>query len=434
VLAHTLRLSLRALRQDLLRSLLMIVALGLGIGAAMTSVAVFRAMSVNPLAHKEGRVFIVQMDNMAAGSPYQKAGEPPKQLTYRDATALWQTHQARRQVLLYPNQIALEGLDAPLSPTLATVMFTTADLFPMFDVPMRYGGGWDAATDERGDLVVVLSRELNERAFGGANSVGKHLRIGGQRFTVIGVTEAWHPQPRFYDYAAGVGAPEPDLWLPFAFGIAQQMRALNNDCWPSYAGPFAGFQQSECVWLNLWVELGSPDEVAAYRTLMERYVADQKALGRFPQPMHNRLRTVAEWLRSQAAVSSDVRLQTLLSFAFLAVCLINTAGLLLAKFLARVREVSVHRALGATRNQIFLRYLAEAGVIGLCGSLIGLLLTFGGSAAMQRLAPDLAHARLLDPSMIGATVVLAIAVSLVAGAIPAWRVCRTVPATFLKSE
>jgi putative ABC transport system permease protein len=182
------------------------------------------------------------------------------------------------------------------------------------------------------------------------------------------------------------------------------------------------------------VEVGSADEGAQYRRFVDDYVSGQKGLGRFPQPANNRLRTVAQWLRAQHAVSSDIQLQTLLSFAFLAVCLINTAGLLLARFLSRVREVSVHRALGATRNQIFLRYLAEAGVIGLCGSLIGLVLTFAGSAVMQWLAPELDRVKLVDPQLIGATVLLAIAVSLAAGAIPAWRVCRTVPATFLKSE
>jgi ABC-type lipoprotein release transport system permease subunit len=62
------------------------------------------------------------------------------------------------------------------------------------------------------------------------------------------------------------------------------------------------------------------------------------------------------------------------------------------------------------------------------------VLTFAGSAVMQWLAPELDRVKLVDPQLIGATVLLAIAVSLAAGAIPAWRVCRTVPATFLKSE
>ena len=82
-----------------------------------------------------------------------------------------------------------------------------------------------------------------------------------------------------------------------------------------------------------------------------------------------------QWLDFNHVVPSDVRLQTWLAFAFLAICLFNTVGLLLAKFLRRSGEIGVRRALGATRGAVFAQCLVEAGLIGLLGGIGGWLLT-----------------------------------------------------------
>ena len=78
-------------------------------------------------------------------------------------------------------------------------------------------------------------------------------------------------------------------------------------------------------------------------------------------------------------VPRDARLQTWFALAFLAICLFNTVGLLLAKFLRRGGEIGVRRALGASKGAIFAQCLAEAAVIGLAGGIGGLLLTLIGS-------------------------------------------------------
>ena len=71
-----------------------------------------------------------------------------------------------------------------------------------------------------------------------------------------------------------------------------------------------------------------------------------------------------EWLEFHQVVPGDVRLQMWLAFGFLLVCLLNTVGLLLAKFLRRSGEIGVRRALGASRAEIFKQCLVEAGTIG----------------------------------------------------------------------
>ncbi len=132
-------------------------------------------------------------------------------------------------------------------------------------------------------------------------------------------------------------------------------------------------------------------------------------------------------------VPKNVRLQTWLAFAFLAICLFNTVGLLLAKFLRRAGEIGVRRALGASRHAVFAQCLTEAGLIGFVGGIGGWLLTLAGLWLVRRQQTpysDLVH---LDLSMFVVTFALAIATSLLAGALPALRASRIAPALQLKT-
>ena len=131
-------------------------------------------------------------------------------------------------------------------------------------------------------------------------------------------------------------------------------------------------------------------------------------------------------------VPSDVRLQTWLAFAFLAICLCNTVGLLLAKFLRRSAEIGVRRALGATRRAVFAQCLVEAGLIGLIGGVGGWLLSLLGLWLVRRQPVEYADLAHLDVSMFFVTFALAVAVSLVAGALPALRASRVAPGLQLK--
>jgi putative ABC transport system permease protein len=123
-----------------------------------------------------------------------------------------------------------------------------------------------------------------------------------------------------------------------------------------------------------------------------------------------------------------------LAFGYLLVCLLNTVGLLLAKFLRRSSEIGVRRALGASRRAIFAQCLVEAGTVGLAGGVLGLGFALLGLWAVRQQPSSynaLAH---LDVSMLLATFVIAIVASLLAGLLPAWRACQVAPAIQLKSQ
>jgi putative ABC transport system permease protein len=206
----------------------------------------------------------------------------------------------------------------------------------------------------------------------------------------------------------------------------------STDCWGRTPPGSDGLKQAPCTWLQFWVELDSPAKAAAYQSFLVHYSQEQKALGRFQRPPNVHLRDVMQWLSFNKVVPGDVRLQTWLAFGFLLVCLVNTVGLMLAKFLRRGGEIGVRRALGAARRAVFAQLLVEAGIVGLAGGIGGLLLALLGLWLVRQQPADYAKLAHLDPLMLGVTFALAIVASLLAGLLPAWRACRIAPALQLK--
>lgn len=435
--SYYVRLALLSLRRNPVLTALMVAAIALGIGASMTSLTVLRAMSGNPLAHKEGLVYRPQLDNWSPGNPYSEDGSPPDQFTYRDATYLVDAKKGARQAAMFPNVLAVEPENREIKPYMATVLFTHGDFFPMFDAPFKYGNGWSGAQDDDTARVVVLSAPTNERLFAGADSVGKTVRMGAEDFRVVGVLEEWNPQPKFYETSGGGFQDPEEFFVPFKNGIErEQQSSSNNNCWKDSGNGYQAWLESECIWISMWVELASASEREGYLQFMNNYVNDQKKLGRFERPLNNRLDTTGEWLELQGVVPRDARTQLWLAVAFLVVCLVNTVGLLLAKFLARAPEIGLRRAVGASRREVFTQYLTEAGMVGVVGALCGLVLTMLGLAGLRALYNDTPTGDLaqLEPTMVLITMGVALAASVLAGIYPTWKACQVTPATQLKSN
>jgi putative ABC transport system permease protein len=148
-----------------------------------------------------------------------------------------------------------------------------------------------------------------------------------------------------------------------------------------------------------------------------------------------RLRDVAQWLDHQRVVPPESRISLAVALGFFLICLVNTIGLLLAKFMRRAGEIGVRRALGATRGAIYAQYLIEAGTAGLAGGVLGLLFTALGVAGVGVLfPPQIAKLAQLDLSLVGLTLIVAIVATVLAAFYPAWRAAHVQPAWQLKSS
>jgi putative ABC transport system permease protein len=195
------------------------------------------------------------------------------------------------------------------------------------------------------------------------------------------------------------------------------------------------YLQSNCVWITPWVELDGTAEVASYRRFLTSYAADQQHAGRFAWGPNVRLRDVMQWLDYEHVVPPESRISLVVALGFFLICLVNTIGLLLAKFMRRAGEIGVRRALGASRREIYAQYLIEAGTVGLAGGVLGLLLTALGVSGVGILfQPEIAKLARLDLSLVGLTFVVAILATVAAAFYPAWRAAHVQPAWQLKSS
>ena len=432
--AYYLQLGLHSLKRNPLLTALMVFGIALGIGTSMTSLTVFYLMGSDPIPWKSDKLHAVQLDNWSAEEPYRAPNEPPDQVTYLDATALMQAGKADLQVAMFKVVWPVQPENQEIKPYSAMGRATYTDFFAMFEPPFKYGGPWDRAQDKENARVVVLSRDTNEKLFGGEDSTGKKVRLNEVDYTVVGVLDKWQQRVKYYDLTNGAFNDPEEYYVPFTTAIEFKTRASgNNSCWDSPKAGWEGYLASDCVWIQFWVQLNSPARVAEYKSFLDNYVNEQKKLGRFPRPLNNRLPDVNEWIVAQRVVPSDAKIQVGLSFAFLIVCLVNTVGLLLAKFMRKSGEIGLRRALGATRGQLFLQHLIEAGVIGISGGLIGLVLTWFGLMAVRGLYADLNNVAHLDWFMVLTAIALSVSAAVLAGLFPTWKACQITPATQLKT-
>ena len=111
-----------------------------------------------------------------------------------------------------------------------------------------------------------------------------------------------------------------------------------------------------------------------------------------------------------------------------------TFRMALAKCLRRSREIGVRRALGASRGAIFAQFMVEAAIVGVAGGVLGLVFAELGLWGIRHQPAQYASLAHLDLSMFAFTFVVALAASLVAGLLPAWRACVVAPAPQLKAS
>ena len=434
---YYLALALRSLKRNPALTALMIAAIGVGIGASMTTLSVFRAMSGDPIPDKSRQLYMVQIDNWGPDKPDEKTEDDLEEnLSYIDAMEVSNLHAAKRLTRIYSAHSKVRAENPKIKPVAAVVPAVDSDFFAMLSTPFKFGGPWSRSDDRQASPVVVISRKLNNQFFGGENSVGKTLSLDGNSYRIVGVLDAWSVVPRFYNLRVQPYGQVDEIFIPFSRAIKTQTQVASGiACKDPAAAGFEGLLKSECLWIQLWVELPTAADVANFRTLLTNYAADQQHAGRFHWPAHTQIRDVMQWLQYRHVVPDELGILVLASFGFLLVCLLNAMALMLARIIVRSQDISVRRALGASRTAIIVQCLVETAVIGALGAALGLLLTLLGLTIMHAaLADEFAALSYLNARAIGIEVIVALIATIGAGLYPTWRAAQVQPALQLKAE
>ena len=434
---YYLKLAWLSIKKNLFLSALMVLAIAVGIATCLTTFTMYSVISGNPMVQKNETVFAVQLDSWDPNIAYWTGNSVPFQLTYRDATAILASDIPDKKVAMLKAGMSIQDAEMSVDTLVETTRMTTRDFFGMFDVDFVYGGPWLEKDDTDINNVIVINEAINNRIFQGKNSVGNPVLVEGELFTVTGVvSDNWRLVPKVYDLNNGPFDGTPSMYVPFSLVSKRQYNGWGNyNGWsPEEYASYQEFLQGEVVWIQSWVELRSAGQKQEFSQFLESYILEQKEQGRFQRPLKYVLSTPKEWLAINKAVSNDDRILVGLSIAFLLVCLVNTVVMLLAKFLRKMPEAGIRRALGATRQAIFGQHILESLAIGVAGGLLGLIFSWFGLAGVREIYAPYTYVAVMSGFTIGASLLLAVGTSLFSGVLPAWHISLAPPAKYLKAQ
>ncbi|MEW9571208.1 ABC transporter permease [Rhodanobacter sp. Si-c] len=447
MLRYSFELAVHGLRRFPKSTVLVVLTAALGLAACMTTLTLLHVLSADPLPGRSQNLYLAWVDTVLAKP--SNAGADAMALNgikthnyhdikLADAQALLSAHRAVRQAVvadMIADEVSDDGRHAQSQ---QVILATTSDFIPMFGVALRYGRDWTGAEDIARTPVAVIDTDLAQKLFGTPDVVGRSVRLEHTLFRVVGVIQPYAPQPHFYALSGGAYSSDDGekLYVPYTAALDAGLAPFASDgCDASFKWDInTDIDPAHCAALGLWVQLDTPQQVSAYRTYLQNYVEQQKELGGFGKPPRAQLTGVADWLQQNDVVPDSARLNVWLAGSFLLLCMVNVAGLLSARFLRRSGDVGIRRALGAPRRAVFLQHVLESGLACLVGGALALPLTLLGLWILRQQSNDFSGLAHLDPTMFGALFALALAVGVLVGLLPAWRMSRVEPGLQVKGE
>jgi putative ABC transport system permease protein len=366
-----------------------VLALALGIGANAAIFSVVYATLIAPLPYENPeRIVIVwsRIQDRRNGTAAGDYVEWVRQSTSFESLQAW----SGRRVSLASTGGGLELVSARI----ATPGFVTAHGFKM-------ALGRDFLPDEGvvgRDQAVIMSNQFWRTRFGGdPDIINRQVRLDGKPHTVVGVLA-----PGTADRL------ESKLFLPLAFTPEQ----LNHDFhWLLVLGRLKP---------GVTLAQANADMAGVTKRLAEAHPTTNVGWTASVEPLKN------NFLGSDL-ISTLWMLLGAVGFVLLIACA-NVANLLLARGMARQREVAVRASLGASRGRLFRQLFTESVILAAIGGALGIALAFWLTGVIMSLVPPDTLPSEADVRMNMPVLLFTLTVSLLSGVLfgcaPAWQVTR----------
>ena len=405
----------------------MISTLAVGVGVFLANIAIIKSMSSDPIPYKSDRIFNVSLNIWSLDNPDAELIEV---MRYNDAMHILKNDIATHTMVHYQSKVYTRDINAKsLTRHQAIVRATTQGFFPLTDAPFAFGGVWQQDYAKQ----IVIGDTFNQQVFGGGNSVGKTLEIGGKPFEIVGVLKPWNLKPVFYNAAFEQAFNSTDdIYAPIETAMdnewAIDLRNMSTDRIHSVSDN----RGKNGFFLQAFVQLDTLEQKQLMQQYLDNYSQHRKAQGEYLRANDNRLLDVNQWLEHQEVVDERMLAFALASSLFLAVCIFNASSLLLARYHSARFETGLRRAVGARMKDVFYQGVVESMLIGSCCAVLTLLFGWLFLQISMTLFPALKQTSDIDITLILMGIGIALVTSFISMLYPLIRSCRTSLSTTLK--
>ena len=406
----TLRLALRALARNKLRSALTMLGIIIGVGAVIAMVAIGNGANKqiqDQIAAMGSNLLMVGSGSVNRGGMRMGAGAT-KTLVYDDALAIQREAPAVAAV-------------AAASQTSGQIVFgndnwstgiigTEPQYFEIRNWPIASGTTFDQQQVEQNANVVVIGETVRKNLFGATDPIGQTVRIntrtgGSLPFTVVGLL-----QPK--GTAPGMGQDQDDqVFIP----LTTLQKKMTGETWLRFMMVSA---------VSLQASTAAEQQIASLLRDRHRIRA-----GMDDDFFVRNMKDVAD----SAEQASQVMTILLASIASVSLVVggIGIMNIMLVSVTERTREIGIRIAIGATEEDVQRQFLIEAFVLSVIGGAIGIIV---GMLASFIISHQFKWPVLISPSSIVIAALFSIAIGIFFGYYPARKASRLDPIDALRYE
>jgi len=413
LLGQDLRFAARLLRTNPGFTALAVLSLALGIGVNTAIYSLIRAVLLPALpVVKAGRLVSIY-HHYSRGQGYLSSTSYPDYEYYRDHSRTLSGLMAYARV---PMDVRIGEQAEQISGELVT-----ANYFSVLGIQTTVGRTF--RSEDR--PVAIIGDRWWRRRFGSDRDViGRTINIGRHVFTIVGIAP-----PGFRGIVLDWGDP-PELWVPItAFREAlpimpPEMLQRRDDDWLLVTGrlkPGLSLAQAQAE-----IRATAGQLAQAYPEIQDR-TAELLPLSR-----------ARFWPEQRKAVVTFLEILSAVTGLVLLIACFNVANLLLTRGIKRQREIAIRLALGAGRGRLVRQLVTESALLSLLGGVVGVAVA-SWTTALVRSYPrpfkiPLALETHIDLPTLAFALLLAMAVGIVFGIVPARRASRPDLLPSLKSE
>jgi len=389
ILRQDLRYTARTLGRTPGFTLTAILVIALGVGANTAAFSVTDFVLIRPLAFPDPDRLVKLWENVPR---YSRMELSPA--NYRDWKRVSKSFESMGAFTTQPVNLIGQG-----EPQRIDAAAVTADLLPTLGVQPLMGRLFTVAEDQPGATgTVILSYRMWQSEFGGdAGIVGRRLNLDGSPSTVIGVL------PREFSFPVG----DTRLWIPA--GLPEVLYQDRNNNFIEGVGrlkPGISLEQARAEMNVIAGQLERQYPKENFRT--------SATVNRLRDELSQKSRGLL-WALSGAAI------------CVLLIACTNLANLLLARGMARRKELAVRTAIGAGRERLVRQMITESLILAFAGGGLGVLVAMAALPLMARLVPStlpIAGMPAIDLRVLLFAGLLTVVTGIAFGVGPAWRMGR----------